>query len=60
VVLKDRRKAICEFVLKILNSFKLLDNYLIDGSFNNIKNILSVIEEANNEKVQQLMQRAAS
>ena len=24
-ILKERRKAICEFVLKILNSFRILD-----------------------------------
>eukprot|EP00347_Sterkiella_histriomuscorum_P002741 403366984 len=44
-ILKERRRAICEFLLKIMNSFKMIDQYFIDGTLINIKNILNVIEE---------------
>jgi len=44
-ILNDRRKAICEFILKILNSFKLLDIYFLEGSFENIRNVIEVLEQ---------------
>lgn len=56
-ILKERRRAICEFMLKIMNNFRLLDvmiiqfinhpvqTYFIDGNLNGIKNILKILDE---------------
>ena len=51
-ILKERRRAICEFIVKIFNSFRLLDNYFMDGTLNHIKNVLSLLEDqSKNDKI---------
>jgi hypothetical protein len=45
-ILKERRRTICEFLMKILNSFKIIDGYFIDGTIYNVRNVIKVLEES--------------